>query len=49
MGPKQITPKLLAWGADDIDEKTIEQATKSSQLPFIAGHVALMPRDGCAG
>lgn len=40
--PEQITPKLLSW-ATDVDDNTIEQARKSSELPFIAGHVALMP------
>lgn len=40
--PEQITPKLLSW-ATDVDDKTIEQARQASELPFIAGHVALMP------
>lgn len=38
----KITPKLLSW-ATDLDDKTIEQARRSSELPFIEGHVALMP------
>lgn len=40
--PEKITPKLLSW-ATDLDAKTVEQARVSSELPFIAGHVALMP------
>lgn len=40
--PERLTPKLLSW-ATDLDDKTIAQARRSSELPFIAGHVALMP------
>jgi tRNA-splicing ligase RtcB len=43
VSPKQIDSKLLAWGADDIEPGTMEQAARSSRLPFIHGHVALMP------
>lgn len=42
-GPTQISNKLLAWGADCIEDNTLEQASKSARLPFIASHVALMP------
>lgn len=34
--------KLLAWGSD-IEPATIEQAARTSRLPFVEGHVALMP------
>jgi tRNA-splicing ligase RtcB len=33
---------VLSW-ATDLDEKTLEQAERSASLPFIPGHVALMP------
>jgi tRNA-splicing ligase RtcB len=33
---------VLAWGSD-IEAATIEQAAKASRLPFIDGHLALMP------
>lgn len=33
---------LLIWGSD-IEEGTILQAAKTSRLPFLGGHVALMP------
>jgi tRNA-splicing ligase RtcB len=41
VSPHPEGPKLLVWG--DIEPKTIEQAHRSSTLPFIDGHVALMP------
>jgi tRNA-splicing ligase RtcB len=40
--PTQIAPNVLSW-ATDLDEKTAEQAARSASLPFIEGHVALMP------
>ena len=33
---------VLSW-ATDIDEGTIEQAQRAASLPFIEGHIALMP------
>ncbi len=39
---RQESPRLFNW-AVDVDEKALEQARRASQLPFIAGHVALMP------
>lgn len=42
MPPKQLSPKLLSW-ASDIEQNTIDQAAATSRLPFIDGHVALMP------
>lgn len=40
--PNTITDKLVTWG-DDFEDQAIEQARRSSELPFIAGHIALMP------
>lgn len=34
--------KLLVWGSD-VDVKARSQASRASKLPFVAGHVALMP------
>ena len=34
---------LLAWGHENIDPKALEQAAQSATLPFIDGHVAIMP------
>lgn len=36
------TGNVLNW-ASDIEANTLEQAQRSARLPFIAGHVALMP------
>lgn len=33
---------VLSW-ASDLDPKALDQAERSASLPFIAGHVALMP------
>jgi RNA-splicing ligase RtcB len=33
---------VLSWGSD-VEENTIEQAAKASRLPFVRGHLALMP------
>jgi tRNA-splicing ligase RtcB len=33
---------LLSWGSD-VEPNTIDQAMKTARMPFIAGHVALMP------
>jgi len=43
----QVAPKLLSW-ASDIEPGTIEQAARTARLPFVEGHVALMP-DAHAG
>lgn len=40
--PTTIADNVLSW-AEELDEKTTEQARRSASLPFIAGHVALMP------
>ena len=42
MPPKEIAPKLLSW-ASEIDEGTVAQASRAARLPFVDGHVALMP------
>lgn len=33
---------ILSWGSE-VEDNTIEQAAKASRLPFISGHLALMP------
>ncbi len=33
---------VLSWGSD-LEDETIEQAAKASRLPFVKGHLALMP------
>ncbi|HEX4431130.1 MAG TPA: RtcB family protein [Frankiaceae bacterium] len=40
--PTHVSDKLWNW-ATDIDDGTLQQALKTSRLPIIAGHVALMP------
>ena len=40
--PRKLGDNVLSW-ATDLDDKTIEQAERSASLPFIPGHVALMP------
>jgi tRNA-splicing ligase RtcB (3'-phosphate/5'-hydroxy nucleic acid ligase) len=39
---EKIHDKLLVWGSD-VGMNAREQANRASRLPFIAGHVALMP------
>ena len=39
--PHRISDRLVSW-ATDIDDQTLAQATRAAELPFIAGHVALM-------
>ena len=34
---------LRIWGADAIEEEALAQAKRTASLPFLAGHVALMP------
>ena len=41
--PEQLSKDLLAWGADHIDPKAIAQAHRTSKMPFVEGHLALMP------
>ncbi|WP_371778906.1 RtcB family protein [Streptosporangium subroseum] len=40
--PNRAAPNLLSW-ASDIEAGAIEQAARAARLPFVAGHVALMP------
>lgn len=40
--PSKAAPNLLSW-ASDIEQGTIDQAALTAKLPFLAGHVALMP------
>ncbi len=39
---KVINDKLKVW-ANDLDQATLAQAERTSRLPIVAGHVALMP------
>lgn len=45
--PREVAPRLLSW-ASDIEPGTIEQAARAARMPFLGGHVALMP-DAHAG
>jgi tRNA-splicing ligase RtcB len=40
--PRQVAPNLISW-ASDIEQDTIDQAARAARLPFVRGHVALMP------
>jgi tRNA-splicing ligase RtcB len=40
--PTQVALNLVSW-ASDIEPGTIEQAARAARLPFLAGHIALMP------
>jgi tRNA-splicing ligase RtcB (3'-phosphate/5'-hydroxy nucleic acid ligase) len=42
MPAREVAPRLLSW-ASDVEPATIEQAARAARLPFVAGHVALMP------
>lgn len=42
MKPETINPRLRSW-VDDLDDVTRAQAERTSRLPIVAGHVALMP------
>lgn len=43
----KVHDKLLVWGTE-VDYQTREQASRAARLPFVPGHVALMP-DGHVG
>jgi tRNA-splicing ligase RtcB (3'-phosphate/5'-hydroxy nucleic acid ligase) len=38
----EMIGNVLSWGSD-VEKNTIEQAAKASRLPFVSGHLALMP------
>jgi len=40
--PTKVAPNVLSW-ATDLDPNTLDQAARLAQMPFIEGHVALMP------
>lgn len=40
--PDKVAPKVLSW-ASILEYNTLEQAKKSSELPFVKPYVALMP------
>ncbi len=53
MSPRQESKKLLVW-SDEIEPQALAQAERTSRLPFVAGHVALMPdahfgKSACVG
>src|ERR1700712_2698630 len=39
---RRLNARLMSW-AQDLEPQAIEQAQRCSRLPFIHGHVALMP------
>lgn len=39
----RVNDKLLVWGSAGVEPNTISQACDTAKLPFIVGHVALMP------
>lgn len=39
---EKVNDKLLIWGTE-VDHPARQQASRASRLPFVAGHVALMP------
>jgi tRNA-splicing ligase RtcB (3'-phosphate/5'-hydroxy nucleic acid ligase) len=41
--PLKMDEKVLAWGPELIETNTVLQAAKASRLPFVEGHLALMP------
>jgi RNA-splicing ligase RtcB len=41
MGAERISEKLVSW-ASQLDDATVAQALRSSRLPILAGHIALM-------
>ena len=42
MAAKMTRPKVLSW-ASDVEQATLDQAAKAARLPFVHGHIALMP------
>ena len=42
MAAKMARPKVLSW-ASDVEPETLDQAAKAARLPFVHGHIALMP------
>ncbi len=42
MSANMVRPKVLSW-ATDVEDNTLDQAARSAAMPFIHGHVALMP------
>lgn len=42
MAPSKIGDKVLSW-ASDLDPNAADQARRTSEMPFVVGHVALMP------
>lgn len=40
--PQRVAPNLISW-ASEVDDRTVEQATRAARMPFVPSHVALMP------
>ena len=40
--PNQVAPNVLSW-ATDIEQNTIDQAANTAKMPFLTGHLSLMP------
>ena len=43
MSGTRVDKKLVVWGVESMEPATLDQARRASHLPFVAGHVALMP------
>ncbi|MGD9997220.1 MAG: RtcB family protein [Ilumatobacteraceae bacterium] len=43
MSVTQLNPRLLSWAGPELEQQAVEQAERCSRLPFVDGHVALMP------
>ncbi|TAK71017.1 MAG: RtcB family protein [Actinomycetota bacterium] len=42
MSRSMVAPNVLSW-ASDVEAATVAQAARSAAMPFVRGHVALMP------
>ena len=40
--PHKVSDKLISWGTD-VEGGTLAQAARAASMPFVEGHVALMP------
>lgn len=40
--PTKVEPNILSWAVEP-EDKALEQAARTARLPFLAGHLALMP------
>lgn len=42
-GPTRLGDKLLSWAGPDLEPEALAQAQRASSMPFVKGHLALMP------